>query len=610
MSRTLCIARDLVLPIEAATQTFLIVGKRGSGKTSTGVRLAEQFYKARVPFAVVDPVDVWWGLKASRKGGTGLGVYVFGGRHADLPLEPTTGELIADVLVEHRISVVLSVKHFSGRERDRFMGDFAARLFQRNTEPLHLFLEEAHEVAPQHPYKGEEQMLHHVRRIWKLGRASGLGGSAITQRPASLDKNITTQAEILVVHRTIGPQDVAAIREWIRYHGEREDILAQLAMLKTGEAFIWAPDFPEGKPIDLQRMKVFPRETFDSSATPKTGERRAEPKALAQVDLEQLQKRMAATIERAKAEDPRELRRRIAELERELKNRTTIKKVKAAEEQAKTFAELKQEIRLLKVQVRAQPTKTETREIKVTDHAVIERAIAKRDAVYDRQMRKLTSGLITIAGLAESLVSKMTLTSAEIIPAEKRLATGVKPLSETNPYLRGGNSRRLLTRSVESSTAIENDGATLGKCEAAILATLAQHGECDMGRLALLSGYRKSGGFKNSISKLRGLSYLEGPNIGIMRITEAGFKAGVFDALPAGEDLFQYWLNSPRIGVCEREIMKMLDGRRDGSTMEEIAENTGYALSGGFKNSLSKLRTAGVIVGRNTERMRLSEELL
>jgi len=48
-----------------------------------------------------------------------------------------------------------------------------------------------------------------VSWLWKLGCSSGIGGSAITQRPASLSKNVTTPAEILIVHSTIGPQDVA-----------------------------------------------------------------------------------------------------------------------------------------------------------------------------------------------------------------------------------------------------------------------------------------------------------------------------------------------------------------------------------------------------------------
>ena len=210
------LAKNLGLPADIATQTTLIVGKRGSGKTSTGVRLIEQLGHAGIPFVVLDPADTWYGLKSSRDGRRpGLDVYVFGGRHRDVPLEPTAGKLIAEVLVEHRISMVLAIKEFSNRERARFVTDFCQELVRRNTEPLHVVLEEAHEVAPQSDFRGAEEMLGAVKRLWKLGRSSGIGGSAITQRPAALHKDITTQAEILIVHRTIGPQDVAAVRQWI-----------------------------------------------------------------------------------------------------------------------------------------------------------------------------------------------------------------------------------------------------------------------------------------------------------------------------------------------------------------------------------------------------------
>ncbi len=321
------ISEDLALPVDAATQTILIVGKRGSGKSTTAARNVEQLLKAKVPVAILDPVDSWWGLKAARDGvGQGHSVYVFGGRHADLPLEPGAGALIAEFLCEHRAPVVLSCKHMSGLERSRFMVDFALTLFRKWTGGvLHLVLEEAHELAPQAPPKGEkaEEMLGAFKRLWKLGRSSGIGGTAITQRPASLHKDITTQSEILVVHRTIGPQDVEAVRQWIKYHNQGEEILPELAHLKTGEAFVWAPEFPEDEPIGLRRVQVLPRDTFDSSSTPKHGEQRAEPGDLAAVDLEKLRTKMAATIERAKAEDPRELRKTIAELRAELKRSST-----------------------------------------------------------------------------------------------------------------------------------------------------------------------------------------------------------------------------------------------------------------------------------------------
>lgn len=207
------LADDLSFPVDVATQTTLIVGKRGSGKSNTAVVLAEGLHAASVPFVVIDPVDNWWGLKATRNGrDPGLQVHVFGGSHADMPIEPRAGALLADVVVDHRISAVFAVRDFSGADRNRFVTDFARRLLARNREPLHVFLEEAHESAPQTIGESEvkAECVGAVTRLSKLGRSSGIGVSAITQRPASLSKNITTQAEILIVHRMMGPQDIKA----------------------------------------------------------------------------------------------------------------------------------------------------------------------------------------------------------------------------------------------------------------------------------------------------------------------------------------------------------------------------------------------------------------
>jgi len=89
------------------------------------------------------------------------------------------------------------------------------------------------------------------------------------------------------------------------------EVIDKLAGLPTGEAFVWAPV------LDLlERVKIRTRETFDSGATPKPGERRIEPKQRAVVDMEALKGKLAATIERAKADDPKLLRARIAELEK------------------------------------------------------------------------------------------------------------------------------------------------------------------------------------------------------------------------------------------------------------------------------------------------------
>lgn len=585
------IAEELSLPVDAVTQTFLVVGKRGSGKTNTCVRLAEQFHHAKLPFVVVDPVDTWYGLKASKDGrGPGLDVVVFGGKHQDLPLEPTGGELAADVIVEHRISAVLSVKHFSGRERARFVSDFAERLFRKNSgEPIHLFLEEAHEVAPQNPYKGEEEMLGRVTRIWKLGRSSGLGGSAITQRPASLSKNITTQAEILIVHRMLGPQDVAAVREWIKYHGESDEILSTLSELKTGEAWIWAPDFPEEKPIGLQRVKILERETFDSSATPKAGQRAKEPKELAPVDLEALRSKMAATIERAKAEDPKELRRRIAELERDLR--------------AKPLPPVRT----------APATRVEVPVLKDAQIARLEKWSARLTAEAERHGKALSMFWENFGEIGTSLQDALRALAAEKIRPLAPVATIDKQHAPGIPARVTGSAGVPRIKTPASSPAGGNgrDHGELGKTGARrMLVALAQHpdGLRDT-RLSLLTGIAKKGGtWRTYIAQIRSAGYVAGDRSGF-RITDAGLDAlGDFDPLPTGAELLKYWQG--RLGdTGMRRIFDVLVDAYPRTLMpEDLAQKSGIEFGGGtWRTYMAKLRGLELVHGRSE--IQASEEL-
>jgi len=156
-SKTLAWSPDLRPPVDIATQTTLIVGKRGSGKSTTAVRLVEQLHRLHVPFVVCDPLDNWWGLKAAKDGvSPGLAnVYVCGGAHADLPIEPSGGALMADVVCEHRTSMVLSCKHFSGLERSRFMTAFALRLLQYVRDESHRFAQHYHHLLRRKRTLGE-----------------------------------------------------------------------------------------------------------------------------------------------------------------------------------------------------------------------------------------------------------------------------------------------------------------------------------------------------------------------------------------------------------------------------------------------------------------------
>jgi hypothetical protein len=582
------LAKNLSLPVDAVTQTFLIVGKRGSGKSNTAARFVEQLHHAGIPFVVLDPVDTWWGLKAGLDGGRGLDVYVFGGRKADLPLEAGAGALIAEVLCEHRLPMVLSVKHLSGRERSTFMVAFAQTLFQKwSGGPLHMVLEEAHELAPQsamNAREGEQQMLGAFKRVWKLGRSSGIGGTAITQRPASLSKDITTQSEILIAHRTIGPQDVKAIGEWIKYHGEQSDILAELPSLPTGEAFVWAPEFPEGKPIGLLRTSILLRETYDSASTPKVGERRVEPKELAPVDLERLRAKMAATIEKAKAEDPRELRKEIHALRTQL-----TKALKGAG--------------------------TPTVEKRVVDQATIDRAIAQTSTSFERTLAKRSAEFVRSLDRVQRPLSQardflnVAIAGFDDVRKVASNGNGTHPHTPSNvPRERPDVPRqapigpRDPARVPRTARNVPPAAGELTGPEQRILDAIAWEEslgitEPNQVAVAFLAGYTfGSGGFNNPKGSLRThgyIAYFPGSRIGL---TEEGRAIAHAPDATLTDDALHRRVLDRLPGPEQRLLAPLLEAYPEAMSKESLAEAAGYtAGSGGFNNPCGRLRSLGLV---------------
>ena len=624
--KMLKLAKDLSLPVDAVTQTFLVVGKRGSGKSNTAARFVEQLHHAKLPFVVLDPVDTWWGLKAGLDGGKGLDVYVFGGRKQDLPLNATDGTLIADVLCEHRVSMVLSVKHLSGRERSAFMVAFAQTLFQKwGGGPLHVVLEEAHELAPQMSggrggqgnQDNEAAMLGAFKRLWKLGRSSGIGGTAVTQRPASLSKDITTQSEILIAHRTIGPQDVAAIGAWVKYHGEQEEILGELPSLPTGEAFIWAPEFPEGKAIGLKRTSILLRETYDSASTPKVGEQRVEPKELAPVDLERLRAKMATTIEKAKADDPKELKRQIAELRKEMAAQVSIasKHEKAspahiteprAHKDVLTAADrqvienlnskLAALIEALRDGVRAGESITRD------NVAYIIQSVTRFNEGTAERTKNVLNNLA--AALEQKGVSKVLakLEGVAVAPAAKPSPATRQPVAGNKFKVQEFKGSRVPTPT--SKPAAVGD---LPPGEVATLTAALQYEGLDRKRLAILTGYKRSSR-DQYIARLakKGLVDVQGQQI---FPTDAGRAAlnGSFEPLPTGQALIDYWRD--RLPEGERKVLDVLieHGGHD-VDRDSIDEVTGYKRSS-RDQYLVRLKARGVVEFAGRGMVRASAEL-
>jgi DNA helicase HerA-like ATPase len=281
------IGTGLALPLEAATETAAILGRRGSGKTHTAVVMAEEMLAAGVQVVILDPLDVWWGLRVAKDGkSAGVAIYVCGGSHADIPLSADAGRILADAVVDRHLSMVLSVRHLSKTDQRRFVGDFCERLYERKADPkhrtaLHVFLDEADAFVPQRLVPGSERCFGAVDTMVRRGRSSGLAVTLISQRPQVVNKDVLSQTEVLVAHQLTGPQDRKALQAWIDANdtdGRSDEFMASLASLPRGTAWFWSP----GLLKIFARVAVRDRHTFDSSATPKAGVAAvASPKAFA-----------------------------------------------------------------------------------------------------------------------------------------------------------------------------------------------------------------------------------------------------------------------------------------------------------------------------------------
>lgn len=562
---------ELTLPLDAVTDTFGILAVRGAGKSNSAAVMAEEMFKAKLPFVVVDPEGSWWGLRSSANGkGPGLPIPIFGGVRGDVPLERGGGALVADLVAEHRLSCVLDLDAFeSEAARKQFLLDFARRLYaakQRHRDPLHLFLEEADDYIPQKPMREEAQLLRAWENIVRRGRKRGIGCTLITQRSAVINKNVLYMAQTLIAMRTTGPGDRDAIEGWVKYHGQSREIVASLADLRDGEAWVWSPNLLR-KTVRVQfRM----RETFDSAATPKVAQATRAPATLADVDLGSIQKRMASTIEKAKAEDPRELRRRVAELEREL-SRT------------------KKETRV------APPPRAEIKEIRAISKGDLRRVetLVERIGKIEDRLRGYSVAIGAEGSRLASAVAMADQTSRKAVPLPPRPAVlAPQPIAHPSP-------RKPMTQRPEAAKG--QDGPLTGPQQRILdaIAWIESLGQpdADQAAAAFLAGYTIGGGaWNNPRGSLHTKGLVAYRPVGRIALTDEGRAlARVPDTPLTTQELHNRVMQ--RLPGPERKLLKvLLENYPMPISNEELAAKAGYADGGGaFNNPRGRLRSLGLI---------------
>ena len=120
------ISNTLTLPHDVVTQKLAWMGRTGSGKTYGFTKLAELMLGSGMQVVILDPVGVHWGLRLAANGkDAGVKtIYVFGGLHSDIPIEPSSGRVVADFIADKHISAILDVSQFeTDADKTRFATD-------------------------------------------------------------------------------------------------------------------------------------------------------------------------------------------------------------------------------------------------------------------------------------------------------------------------------------------------------------------------------------------------------------------------------------------------------------------------------------------------------
>lgn len=558
-------ARRFALPLDMATQASAIVGVRGKGKTNTAVVMVEEILDQGVQVIVIDPTDVWWGLKSSRDGKrAGHPVVILGGARGDLPLAEGSGAAVADFAVENRVPMILSLRHLRKGAAQRFVQEFAEQLYHRKGEPQHrrpllLVMDEASRFIPQRVGPEQARLVGAIEDIVRQGRSAGFGVALIDQRPASVNKDVLTQIELLVAHAVTSPQDRKALDEWVQGKdsaGHRAEFLKDLASLDRGEAWFWMPM------ADLfSRVHVRERRTFDSSRTPEIGEDPITPERFAQVDLGALQTALDAALQDAIANNPKTLKRRIRELEQEV--------------------------------AAAAPAGPSEEEVAARVTAALADAEAEWRAETERHVRNAVEALKLDARDALEALNHVLANGWQPPPIAARAPVA----APTAPRRLPPPAPRARPRAATPDEDERIGGTPQRMLDAmAMLAELGVHEPTQATIAGWVGISSETGTWRNYLSELRKHELVEDRPGKALALTEGGrARAQEPDATPTRRQLHDTW-KSKMGGTQGRMLDVLIQAYPRPVTKEELGAAVGISPeTGTFRNYLSDLRRPGIV---------------
>lgn len=558
----------LPFPERVLHQHIATLGKTGAGKSSALRVIAEHLLDNKRRVAIVDPKGDWWGLKSSADGkSAGYPVITFGDfkepRATDVPINDRSGKHVAELIATGNRPCVLGFRGWMPAQLVRFWLDFAPALFNANEGELYVIIDEVHNFAPKgkifDPDAGK--CLHWTNRIMSEGRGLGLTFFIASQRPQKVHNDTLDNCETLIAMRVAHPAAREALKDWIDGNGDPargKEVLATLAQLKRGEAWVWSPESGFGP----ERVQFPMFSTFDSFAPPQL-QKKVSQAGWSEVNLDQVREKLATVIAEAKANDPKELKAEISRLKQEL--------------------------------VKKQPNVTNVSS--VPDPKTIERAVR---AATEPILQKLTLARLKAIRAAES-AKRMCGLASDLHVAIAEIAEIDIPKAAPTPM---PAPVRIQTPTIRATPARTNGSAdaSLSNSQLKVLSRLVELLECTgqssvkKEQLAAWSEYSPtSGGYNNLLGSLRSAGYIDYPQPGMVHITDAGRAIAQPENIPVSSDEMRERAKRVLNG-SEAKLIDILHRSRETWSKEQLGQESGFShTSGGFNNYLGHMRTLGFV---------------
>lgn len=515
-----------------------VLGIRESGKTVLAKGVAEQLLDHGIPPVVFDAIGLWRHLKRPGDGprGRSYKIVVAGGVEPDLPLTPENAAEIVRAAIRENIPLVIDLydKKLSKADWRKIVRTCFRTLLYENVGVRHIILEEAAEYAPQKVSDGE--VYAEVEKMVRMGGNASLGITLINQRAQEINKAILDLCENMVLMRQRGAHAIDSLEKWMdRMAPDQSRAVAkELPTMKSGDCWVFIGDSDTAIRTRSEMCRSFHPDR-----------RRPEGKHVTRAVADtadfvaRLSTDLAKIIDESKANDPAALKRRIDELERQLKTSGS----------SATEAQLD---------------------------------LARRNGYHDAHQELARAFQLRCKGAAEDI--RKALSSIEAVVSKLEFAAKELPASgdrPENPERRVEGRRpaeSVMERRAEAAPRPRSGvEPSLPRGEATILSALIQFPQGrTRAQLLVLTGYRERS-LSTYLPKLAERGYIDTSRGGPIVATEAGKRAlPNVEPLPTGPALRDFWL--ARLPEGERRILKVLIDRHPHPvSRDELMQETQYA---------------------------------